>query len=387
MTVGGATRAVDSVSVEGIAVTLSLASAVTSEGAVAVSYTAPSDAAASRIRDAAGNVAASFSGQTVNNNTAEVAAPLTAEFQGTPATHHGTDAFTFELRFSEEVELSYRTLRDESFAVTGGTVTKARRLDKPSNLRWQITIEPNSDTDVTIILSATEDCDDPGAICTEDGKQLSAALTLTVPGPQPPQQNSPATGAPTISGTARVDETLAASTSSIADADGLVNVSFSYQWLADDADIAGATGTTYTLTDADQGKAIKVRVSFDDDAGNEEALTSAAPPPLTARFEGEPSSHDGQTAFTFELRFSEEFGISYLTLRDHAFSVTDGTVTKAKRLTQGSNRGWNITVTPVSGAGVTVALPVTTDCDDQGAICTEDGRMLSNGLEFNVAGG
>ena len=219
---------------------------------------------------------------------------------------------------------------------------------------------------------------------------LTSAATATVA----PRPNTPATGAPAISGTARVGETLTASKSGIADADGLVNVSFSYQWLADDADIAGATGTTYTLTDADQGKAIKVRVSFDDDAGNEEALTSAAtaavaaaPPPLTARFEGEPSSHDGQTAFTFELRFSEEFGISYLTLRDHAFSVTDGTVTKAKRLTQGSNRGWNITVTPVSGAGVTVALPVTTDCDDQGAICTEDGRMLSNGLEFNVAGG
>ena len=35
-----------------------------------------------------------------------------------------------------------------------------------------------------------------------------------------------------------------------------------------------------------------------------------------------PDSHDGQTAFTFELHFSEEFSISYKTLRDHAFTVT-----------------------------------------------------------------
>ena len=55
-----------------------------------------------------------------------------------------------------------------------------------------------------------------------------------------------------------------------------MNVSFGYQWLADDADIADATGSAYILVEADEGKAIKVRVSFIDDAGNDETLTSAA---------------------------------------------------------------------------------------------------------------
>ena len=76
-------------------------------------------------------------------------------------------------------------------------------------------------------------------------------------------------------------------------------------------------------------------------------------PPLTASLAGAPSTHDGQTAFTFELRFSEEVKLSYVTLRGHAFTVTDGTVTKAQRLTQGSNIGWTITVTPDSAADVT----------------------------------
>ena len=88
--------------------------------------------------------------------------------------------------------------------------------------------------------------------------------------------NSPATGAPTISGTAQVGETLAANTSGIADTDELSNVQYEYQWLADDSDIAGATNATYTLAAADQGKAIKVEVSFTDDEGNKETLTSAA---------------------------------------------------------------------------------------------------------------
>ena len=100
----------------------------------------------------------------------------------------------------------------------------------------------------------------------------SAATEAVAAAPTP---NSPATGAPTIIGTAQVRETLTAGTSNIADDDGLANVSFSYQWLADDTEVQGATNADYTLADADEGQTIKVRVSFSDDAGNNETLTSA----------------------------------------------------------------------------------------------------------------
>ena len=93
------------------------------------------------------------------------------------------------------------------------------------------------------------------------------------------RSNTPATGQPTISGTAQVGQTLTADASDIADVDGLANASFSYQWVREDGgtetDIEDATDSTYTLTDADEGRTIKVRVSFTDDAGNEETLTSA----------------------------------------------------------------------------------------------------------------
>ena len=93
-------------------------------------------------------------------------------------------------------------------------------------------------------------------------------------------QNSPATGAPTISGAALVGETLTADTSGIADSDGITDVQFSYQWMRNDGsadtEITGATGTEYKLVAADKGNTIKVEVSFTDDAGNDETLTSAA---------------------------------------------------------------------------------------------------------------
>ena len=109
---------------------------------------------------------------------------------------------------------------------------------------------------------------------TGNGETLTSAATDAVAAA--PTPNTPATGAPTISGTAQVGETLTADTSGIADTDGLANATFSYEWLADDTDIAGATGLTYTLTDSEESKAIKVEVTFTDDAGNEETLTSEA---------------------------------------------------------------------------------------------------------------
>ena len=42
---------------------------------------------------------------------------------------------------------------------------------------------------------------------------------------------------------------------------------------------------------------------------------------LTGSFEGVPEAHDGQSAFSFRVAFSEDIGISYKTLRDHSFTV------------------------------------------------------------------
>ena len=93
-------------------------------------------------------------------------------------------------------------------------------------------------------------------------------------------KNTPATGAPAIGGVARVGETLTASTADIADADGLSGATFAYQWLSNggdgDSEIAGATGASYTLADAQMGTTVKVLASFADDSGHEETLTSAA---------------------------------------------------------------------------------------------------------------
>ena len=206
--------------------------------------------------------------------------------------------------------------------------------------------------------------------------------------------NSPATGAPTIGGTPQVGETLTADTSGISDDDGLTNVSYSYQWTAGGSDISGATGSSYTLKGVQKGQTIQVRVSFRDDADHEETQTSAAtgavaakPTPLTVRLVFPVAGHHGASnVFTFDIRFSEEIPLSYKTLKFHAFDVTGGTILRSQRMNKPSNIKWRIMVRPDSSEDVTIVLPATTDCEAQGAICTEDGRMLSNSLVFTVSG-
>ena len=100
------------------------------------------------------------------------------------------------------------------------------------------------------------------------------------------ETDSPATGAPQITGLARVGSTLTANIGDIADANGLTNSTFpddyTFQWIRVDGvsetDISSATSRTYSPVSADVGKTLKVKVSFTDDDGNDESRTSAAFP-------------------------------------------------------------------------------------------------------------
>ena len=111
-----------------------------------------------------------------------------------------------------------------------------------------------------------------------NAETLTSEATETVK--EKPPENSPATGYPSIAGTPKVGETLTADTPGIADEDRLENATFSHQWFAGDSEVQNATGQTYTLTDAEVGKAIKVVVSFTDDADNPETLTSPPSDPV-----------------------------------------------------------------------------------------------------------
>lgn len=90
--------------------------------------------------------------------------------------------------------------------------------------------------------------------------------------PPPPVNHAP-TGSVLISGTAIQGETLSLQ-NTLKDADGLG--AFSISWLKNGAPISGATQNSYTLTDSDIGKVIKVKVSYTDGLKKVETVTSGA---------------------------------------------------------------------------------------------------------------
>ena len=111
-----------------------------------------------------------------------MAQTLTVRFESLPESHDGSE-FTFELHFSEEIEMSFVNMRDDVLDVTGGVVTGARRLTIGSSIGWQITIVPVSDMDVSISLPLTVDCEAASAVCTADDRALSVGLAVLVSGP------------------------------------------------------------------------------------------------------------------------------------------------------------------------------------------------------------
>ena len=157
-----------------------------------------------------------------------------------------------------------------------------------------------------------------------DEELTSPATAQAVPKP-----STPATGAPTISGTAQVGETLTVDTSGIADAEGLTKVSYAYQWVRSNGvtstDITGATGTTYVLTTPDEGKTIQVTVSFEDDLGNPEELTSAATAAVTAATGDSPVWGATMTAAPVytDHGYSSFDGFRYGDLTTKAFSIDE----------------------------------------------------------------
>ena len=280
--------------------------------------------------------------------------------------------------------------------MSGGRVTGGKRVDDRRDL-FEMTVEPDGGGDVTITLPAGRACGVSGAICTkgDNRRQLTNTPAATVAGPSDdaPEPNTAASGAPTISGTPQVGEELTALTSGIADADGLDNAGFAYQWIRTDTDIQGATGSTYTAVDADEGKRLKVRVSFTDDAGNEESLASAAtdavvpePEPLTASFEDVPAAHDGESAFTLRIASSDRLSMmNGRRLREDVVAVSGGRATSAGRVDRRRDL-WELTVEPDSLADVTVTLAAGAACGTPAAVCTKDGRALSNTISATVRG-
>ena len=138
------------------------------------------------IRDTQGRVASSFSGRAVSNDTPATA--LTAAIHDAPGSPRRTGGLHLRAALQRGAQGRLQR-RDAAGPCVHGDERHgvgARRLDSDSatpNIRWEISVSPDSNADVTVELPATEDCEAQGAICTEDDTMLSSPLEFNRQGP------------------------------------------------------------------------------------------------------------------------------------------------------------------------------------------------------------
>lgn len=152
-----------------------------------------------------------------------------------------------------------------------------------------------------------------------------------------------------IDGFAYEDQTLIANTSSITDVDGLGE--FTYQWYANDIAIEGATAASYTLSQADVDKAIRVEVSYTDSYNTFEQLSSAATAAVlnindavqgTVEIQGTAQVNQILTAYTAGI--SDEDGLGDFTYQWFANDIALDGATDANYTLTASDIGKQISV-------------------------------------------
>ena len=112
-------------------------------------------------------------------------------------------------------------------------------------------------------------------------------------------------------------------------------------------------------------------------------VTREAARPLTAAFENVPAEHDGGSGFPLDVRFSEALGEGGTAPVAASFAVSGGAVEQVRRTGPGL---WRVRIVPKNWKDVTVTLAGGRACNAAGAVCTADGRPLSNTLAATVGG-
>ena len=129
---------------------------------------------------------------------------------------------------------------------------------------------------------------------------------------------------------------------------------------------------------------IKVEVTAEDTSTMETytvVATRAAASSLTATLETPDYVVGGNLQYRFDLKLTEAVAIPNRDVRDHAFSVTNGRMVKAKRIHEGpgGSNHWRMTVEPYDETKpVTVTLRGNRACSEQGALCTGGGDHVTN---------
>ena len=305
-----------------------------------------------------------------------------------PAGHDGTTAFALHLTFSEQVRTTAEQLQ-QALTVTGGTVTRVQQVGDRSH-RWEITVTPNSDDDVSISLPPTTSC---STICsTNNSKVLQRGVAVSIArapltarfAEVPAGHHGTTAFTLQLAFSEPIETTAAEIQQALTVTGGTMN---SVQPVDDRSDLWEITVTPNSNDD------VRLSLPQTTSCADDNAVCTAGGwmlsagiaitiprAPLTARFEEVPIGHHG-ISFTLHLTFSEPVGTTATTL-EQTLTVTGGRMNSLQRVNRRSDL-WEIQIQP-NAADVRIALPSTTSCADKGTICTQEGLALQDDAQADI---
>ena len=117
---------------------------------------------------------------------------LSGRFVSPPPRHDGRTRVKVQVAFSEALDETPENVGEHGVKVEGGQVTSVRPVSgqvsggrSAEEVVWDFEIQPRSGDDVTMRLEAWRPCDEPGAICTADGRSLARGISTAIEGPGP----------------------------------------------------------------------------------------------------------------------------------------------------------------------------------------------------------
>ena len=265
-------------------------------------------------------------------------------------------------------------------AVGSGAASAAIPLEVGEN---RIVVESFLSTEVQKTFTVT---------VTRQAAQAAVAVSLSAT-PNPVDEGSPVTVTATLA--AALDEavtvplTVTRGTSEDGDHGSLASITLP-------AGVTSATGTVSTVEDGDgddetftvalgslpsgltAGTASSVEVTITDNGAQQQSTE-----PLTAAFENVPSAHDGTATFALDVRFSEALGETANAPAAGSFAVQGGKVKDVRQVESGL---WRVRIAPKSWKDMTVTLAGGRGCGEAGAVCTADGRALTNTSTATIGG-
>ena len=311
--------------------------------------------------------------------------PLTARFRDVPVDHDGSTAFTLQLAFNEPTRTTATEIQ-QALTVTGGTVTRAQQVNGSSKL-WEITVTPNSNDDVRISLPPTTSCFTVGAVCSSDGRVLQRGVAVSILRaplrahfehvPAGHYRTAPfalqlAFSEPIEMPKEKIQQALMVTGGRMKSVQPVNGSSDLWELTAipDSNDDVSISLPPTTSCDADNAIC-----TADGRMLLEGVAVSVAIMPLTARFEEVPAEHIGTLPFALRIAFSEPIGLTAPAMQQ-ALTVTGDKTTSLLRV-NGRSDLWEVEIQP-NGDDVSISLSQTTSCNDEGAVCTQDGVALQN---------